>query len=59
MADVFDALTTKRPYKEAYSNERAIKIMTQGRGAHFDPKLFDIFLSNLSLFEAIQQEYRD
>ncbi|OGR40331.1 MAG: two-component system response regulator [Desulfovibrionales bacterium GWA2_65_9] len=59
VADVFDALTTKRPYKEAYSNERAIKIMTQGRGAHFDPKLFDIFLSNLSLFEAIQQEYRD
>jgi putative two-component system response regulator len=59
LADVFDALTTKRPYKDAFSNEKAIGIMTQGRGAHFDPALFDIFLANLARIEAIQNEYRD
>ncbi len=59
LADVFDALTTRRPYKEAYSNEKAIEIMTRGRGTHFDPALFDIFLSEFSLIEAIQREYRD
>ncbi len=59
VADVFDALTTRRPYKEAYGNEEAIKIMTQGRGAHFDPALFDVFLQALPSIEAIQQEYRD
>jgi len=59
VADVFDALTTRRPYKEALSNGESIGIMTQGRGTHFDPDLFDIFLSNLSRIEAIQREYQD
>ncbi|MDP3427234.1 MAG: response regulator [Humidesulfovibrio sp.] len=59
VADVFDALTTRRPYKEALSNAEANEIMTKGRGKHFDPALLDIFLSNFPLIEAIQQEYRD
>jgi len=59
VADVFDALTTKRPYKEALSNAEAIEIMTKGRGTHFDPALLDIFLARLAVIEAIQQEYRD
>ena len=59
VADVFDALTTRRPYKEALSNERALEIMTQGRGQHFDPALFDIFLAQISRIEAIQGEYQD
>jgi len=59
VADVFDALTTKRPYKEAFSNARAVEIMTQGRGAHFDPHLIDVFLANLPVIEAIQREYLD
>jgi putative two-component system response regulator len=59
VADVFDALTTRRPYKEALSNAEAIEIMTKGRGTHFDPALFDIFISKFPLIEAIQQEYRD
>ncbi len=59
VADVFDALTTRRPYKEALSNEQAIEIMLQGRGSHFDPKLFDIFLAKRPLIEAIQTECRD
>jgi putative two-component system response regulator len=59
VADVFDALTTKRPYKEPYSNEQAIEIMTRGRGTHFDPTLLDIFFSTMSSIEAIQQEFQE
>jgi len=59
IADVFDALTTKRPYKDAYSNEKAVSIMAQGRGSHFDPTLYDIFIDNFALIEDIQREYRD
>ncbi|MEA1921324.1 MAG: HD-GYP domain-containing protein, partial [Pseudomonadota bacterium] len=43
IADVFDALTSKRPYKEAFSFEEAMKIMKEENGSHFDPYLFDIF----------------
>jgi putative two-component system response regulator len=58
VADVFDALTNKRPYKEAFSNEEALRIMTEGRGTHFDPTLFDMFLNNLEAVLAIQHKYK-
>ncbi len=45
IADVFDALTSKRPYKEAMSADHALQIMASGRGSHFDPQLFDLFMS--------------
>ncbi|MHB8972851.1 MAG: HD domain-containing phosphohydrolase [Pirellulaceae bacterium] len=44
VADVFDALNNKRPYKEAYPLDRCIEIMEQGRGTHFDPTVLDAFL---------------
>ncbi len=44
IADVFDALTSKRPYKEAWSFEEAIEILEEGRGTHFDPLLLDAFI---------------
>lgn len=44
IADVFDALTSIRPYKEAIQLEKSLKIMEKGRGSHFDPKLLDAFL---------------
>ena len=44
VADVFDALTSKRPYKEAMGFEESVKILTQGRGSHFDPEILDAFL---------------
>jgi HD-GYP domain-containing protein (c-di-GMP phosphodiesterase class II) len=44
IADVFDALTSKRPYKEAWSFEEALGIMEEGRGTHFDPLLLDVFI---------------
>ncbi len=42
VADVFDALTSKRPYKEAMSIEKALAIMEDGRDAHFDGKVLDV-----------------
>ena len=57
VADVFDALTTSRSYKPAFPNERALEIMREGRGKHFDPTLLDLFLNSMSHVEAIQQCY--
>ncbi len=44
IVDVFDALCSKRPYKEPFSFEQAIAILNEGKGSHFDPKLLDDFL---------------
>ncbi|MHB8953825.1 MAG: HD domain-containing phosphohydrolase [Pirellulaceae bacterium] len=43
VADVFDALNNKRPYKEAYSFDRCVEIMERGRATHFDPTVLDAF----------------
>ncbi|PKL16277.1 MAG: two-component system response regulator [Spirochaetae bacterium HGW-Spirochaetae-5] len=45
IADVFDALTSRRPYKEPFSVEKSISIITEGRGSHFDPDVFDAFIA--------------
>lgn len=45
IADVYDALTTERPYKEAFSHEKSLDIMRDLRGKHFDPVLLDVFLN--------------
>lgn len=44
IVDVFDALTSERPYKSAFSLEKTLMIMREGEGTHFDPKLLQIFL---------------
>jgi len=43
IADVYDALTSVRPYKKAFSHEEAVRIITEGSGAQFDPELVEIF----------------
>lgn len=43
IADVYDALTTKRPYKEAFSHEKALEIILEGKGKSFDPEIIEIF----------------
>jgi len=43
IADVFDALTSKRPYKTPFSIETAFDIIEEGRGTHFDPSVVDAF----------------
>lgn len=45
IVDVYDALTSKRSYKEAFSHEKAMKIIIEDRGVFFDPELTDIFVS--------------
>jgi putative two-component system response regulator len=59
VADVFDALTSVRPYKKAFPNEKAYQILREGRGTHFDPQLVDRFLEHLEEVVAIQEQYRD
>ena len=44
IVDVYDALTNDRPYKKAFSHDKALEIIKDGRGIKFDPKLTDIFL---------------
>lgn len=51
MVDVFDALTSARPYKEAWNFEHVRRYMAEQRGKHFDPHLVDVFLENFSAFE--------
>lgn len=58
VADVFDALTSERPYKKAFSNEKALDIMKEGRGKHFEPQLIDLFMDNLDEVFTIQEKYK-
>lgn len=54
LADVYDALTTKRVYKPAFSHERAKEIIVQDSGKHFDPDVVGVFLENEDRFEEIR-----
>ncbi|HHT9107032.1 MAG TPA: HD domain-containing phosphohydrolase [Candidatus Wunengus sp. YC63] len=58
VTDVYDALTSKRPYKEAFSNEKSMEIMKEGSGKHFDPNLISIFFKNLDEVFAIQKKFK-
>ena len=52
-ADVYDALTSQRPYKAAFSHDEAMRIIKEGKGTHFDPTLTDVFLENAEAFKSI------
>lgn len=57
VADVFDALTTVRPYKKAFSLEKAVEMMTALRGTHFDPDVLDAFFSFTDVLYEVQALY--
>jgi len=59
VADVFDALTTERPYKKAWSVDRAVEIIKEESGQHFDPMLVDAFLQSLTEILAIKEQYAE
>ena len=59
VADVFDALTTRRPYKEAWSLEKAFTLLKKERGRQFDPDLVDAFLHNATEVERIYRNNTD
>ena len=53
IADVYDALVSDRPYKAAFSHEKAVDIIVTSGGTHFDPKLAEVFLKVNGLFEKV------
>lgn len=59
IADVYDALVNKRVYKEAYTHEKALEIIIQGKGHHFEPVLVDTLLEIDSTFKNISIAYTD
>ena len=59
VADVYDALISRRVYKEGMSHEKAVSIMVDGRGSHFDPVLIDAFVEIQEQFRAIALRYAD
>lgn len=59
IADVFDALSSKRVYKPAFELTKTLAIMKEGRGTHFDPELIDLFMENIEKFLEIQKDFPD
>ncbi len=59
IADVFDALRSKRSYKEPFSIARSFEILEEGRGKQFDPELLDHFLANRAEVEKLDKELRN
>jgi putative two-component system response regulator len=59
IADVFDAIVSRRVYKPAIPVDRAIEIMREGRASQFDPELLDLFLADMDEVESIRAEYVD
>ena len=59
LADVYDALTSERPYKKAMSHEKAAAIILDGRGKHFDPLMVDIFSEKQAVFDDVRRSYRE
>jgi putative two-component system response regulator len=59
VCDVFDAVTSERPYKPRFPNEKAFKILRKGSGNHFDPRIVDVFFECLDEILAIQGKFKD
>lgn len=59
IADVFDALSSERVYKKAWSLEKIYEYFNDEKGKHFDPELIDVFFNNLDEFLAIRDKYKD
>jgi putative two-component system response regulator len=59
VADIFDALSSARPYKEAFSVDRSLRMLEAERGRIFDPRILDVFLGSLDEILAIREELRD
>jgi putative two-component system response regulator len=59
IADVFDALISRRPYKEPWTIDAAARFIRGEAGKHFDPDLVEIFFEHFDEIMAIQSEYAD
>jgi putative two-component system response regulator len=59
LADVYDALTTRRPYKDAWSHRRAVEWIGERGGSQFDPDVISIFLSRSAEFDSERERLAD
>ena len=59
VTDVYDAVTSNRPYRPAMPADEALQVMVAGRGTHFDPTLLDLYLDRLDTVQAMAREYAD
>jgi putative two-component system response regulator len=59
VADVYDALISKRAYKAAFTHDKATEIITNGAGSHFDPDVVEAFIGIAEDFRTIAQRYID
>ena len=59
LVDVYDALTQKRCYKEAWDFDRAVKYIQDQSAKHFDPKLVELFMKNIDEIKAISTRFID
>lgn len=59
VADVFDALSSKRPYKPAFPIDKCFEILEEGRGTHFDPQILDAFFVRREEIVGIQSFYAE
>ena len=59
IADVYDALISRRVYKPPFSHEKAIGIMSEGRGSHFDPTMLDAFMTISDSCREVAERYAD
>jgi putative two-component system response regulator len=59
IADVFDALTSVRPYKKSWAVEDALAYLQEKSGTQFDPKLVPLFVENIDKVLAIKEQYFD
>jgi putative two-component system response regulator len=57
IVDVYDALVSERPYKKAFTEDEAIRIIMDGAGKQFDPFIADLFLEVRDQFSAVKQSY--
>ncbi len=59
LADVYDALRSRRPYKEPWTHQAAVDMIVKSSGTQFDPEVVDIFVTQVTVFEQIAEEHSD
>jgi putative two-component system response regulator len=59
IVDVYDALSHDRVYRKALPENEVLQIIERGRGSHFDPDVFDLFLSTFPMFQGIRRQHPD
>lgn len=59
LADVYDALISKRAYKPAFPHSQAVEMIMEGKNSHFDPVVVDAFMEISDEFFAVSERFRD